>query len=252
MRSAQNTGSYGISAPSRVVNGEAISFLVAGQAVAGQGKYGITSAIDGYGVPRIYCTNGALEARATVAGNTNVTITGPTIAYDSDFVGIVRWRPGVGIAASFNGGAVQTSANGQTSLYVAPDLLWFGASTATRCYLVASFGDLSDDTLRHLSGNPAAIFAAATRRIWIPDTGGAANLVLQSSEHAHNADALALSSEHALIASASAHAHAAANLALSSAMGLSVSPAAHAHTADAPTLSAALFLLIQNLSLIHI
>lgn len=247
MRSAQKTGSYGISAPSRVVNGEAISFLVAGQAVAGQGKYGITSAIDGYGVPRIYCTNGALEARATVAGNTNVTITGPTIAYDSDFVGIVRWRPGVGIAASFNGGAVQTSANGQTSLYVAPNLLWFGSSTATRCYLVASFGDLSDEALRHLSANPAAIFAAATRRIWIPDaSGGSADLVLQSAAHAHNADALALSSAHALIASASAHAHAAANLDLSSAMGLSVSPAAHAHTADAPTLSAALFLLIQN------
>lgn len=247
MRSAQSTGSYAISSPSRVVNGEALSFLVVAQAVAGQGKYGLTNTGDGYGVPRIFCNNGVLEARATVAGNTNVTITGPTIAYDSDFVGIVRWRPGIGIAASFNGGPVQTASNSQTSLYVNPALLWFGYSTATRAYLVASFGDLSDEALRHLSANPSAIFVPSPLRIWIPAAGaGASDLVVQNAAHANSAESPTLSSAHALIVSAAAHAHTAANLALSSAMGLTVSPATHAHTVDAPTLSAALSLLIQN------
>lgn len=247
MRSAQSTGSYAVSTPSGMVNGEAISLLVVANAVAGQGKYGITNTGEGYGAPRIYCTNGALEARATVAGNTNVTIAGPTIAYDSDYVGIVRWRPGVGLSASFNGGAVQNSSNAQTSLYVSPDLLWFGYSTATRCYLVASFGDLTDEAMRHLSANPAALFAPAPRRIWIPDaTGGALDLTLQDSAHAHSAEVLSLSSTHALIAAAAAHAHSADNLALSSSMALAVANAAHAHTSEAPTLSAALFLLIQN------
>lgn len=167
LRSSQSSGSYGVSIPAGVANGAPISFLVVGQAVAGQCRHGISNALDGSAAPRIYVTNGVMEARAVVAGNTSVTITGPTIAYDSDYVGIVRWRPGVGIAASFNGGAVQTSSNSQTSLYVAPDLLWYGVSTATRAYLIASFGDVSDADMQALSANPSLLFRPVSSPIWL-------------------------------------------------------------------------------------
>ncbi|WP_300335608.1 hypothetical protein [Accumulibacter sp.] len=232
LRSSQNSGSYAVSIPSGVVNGEAVSFLVVAQAAAGQCRHGISSAVDGYGTPRIYCTNGVLEARATVAGNTNIAITGPTIAYDSDYVGIVRWRPGVGLAASFNGAAVQTSANSATTLYVSPDLLWYGASTATRAYLVAALGDVSDADMRYLSANPAAIFRSQPPVIWFG--GGSSDLAGAASGGAIASGSGALWADIALagvgVAVAGGAANAAAAVSLS-ATGFSVAGGAANGTA---------------------
>ena len=196
IRSSQSSGSYGVSTPAGVVNGAPITFLVVGQAVAGQCRHGISNALDGSAAPRIYVTNGVMEARVVVAGNTSVTITGPTITYDSDYVGIVRWRPGVGLAASFNGGAVQTSANTQTSLYVSPDLLWYGVSTATRAYLVAALGDVSDADLQRLSADPSAIFRPPPQAIWLG--GGSSDLVGAASGGAIASGSGVLSAEVAL------------------------------------------------------
>ncbi len=157
------------SVPSGVVNGAPISFLVVGQIAHGayEGQQGISISGGSYGAPRLFALGNVLEAKATVAGLTHVTITGPTLAVGENYAAIVRWRPGIGLSASFNGSAIQSSSNSQTSLYVSPNSLFYGGNVYNRIYLVASFGDVSDADMQALSANPSLLFRPASSPVWL-------------------------------------------------------------------------------------
>lgn len=216
-------------------------------------------------IPSGDATNGTTPTQDFVGAQTNFLSVGSNgfrATLDNNGTALNAWtdtspalfmatRKGGTVSAYVPSGVAVTAATGtraQTFTTVAAGRYSGNNMISTETYLIMIWARaLALAEYLALGKNPWQMFWPWPRRIWIPDaSSGAADLVLQNCAHAHNADALALSSAHALIASASAHAHTAANLALSSTMGLSVSPAAHAHTADAPTLSAALFLLIQN------
>lgn len=164
------------SVPSGVVNGAPISFLVVGQIAHGayEGQQGISTSGGYYGAPRLFALGNVLEAKATVAGLTHVTITGPTLAVGENYAAIVRWRPGIGLSASFNGSAIQSSSNSQTSLYVSPNSLFYGGNAYNRIYLVASFGDVSDADMQALSANPSLLFRPSSSPVWFPSSTAAA------------------------------------------------------------------------------
>lgn len=156
-----------------LANGAPVTLIAVSTSTSGSSVAAISDARASWSSPKVDSTSGVLTAACKVFGGTQLSITGPTVTVGKTYAAALHWRPGVGLRASFNGGAVQSSSHSATSLYVTPATLWMGGGTGSNVYLVAALaGELSDDDLRVLSANPWSLLDAEDSLLWWPSTAG--------------------------------------------------------------------------------
>lgn len=156
-----------------LANGAPVTLIAVSTSTSGSSVAAISDARASWSSPKVDSTSGVLTATCKVFGGTQLSITGPTVTVGKTYAAALHWRPGVGLRASFNGGAVQSSSHSATSLHVTPATLWMGGGTGSNVYLVAALaGELSDDDLRVLSANPWSLLDAEDSLLWWPSTAG--------------------------------------------------------------------------------
>lgn len=159
--------------PTGIANGTPLTLLVVSTSTSGSSVAAISDARASWSCPKIDSTSGVITAYCKVSGGTQLSITGPTVTVGKTYVAAAHWRPGVGLKASFDGGAVQSSSHSATTLHVAPSTLWMGGGTGSNVYLLAAItGELTDDQLRALSANPWSLLDAEDSLLWWPSTAG--------------------------------------------------------------------------------
>lgn len=159
--------------PTGIANGTPLTLLVVSTSTSGSSVAAISDARASWSCPKIDSTSGVITAYCKVSGGTQLSITGPTVTVGKSYVAAAHWRPGVGLKASFDGGAVQSSSHSATTLHVAPSTLWMGGGTGSNVYLLAAItGELTDDQLRALSDNPWSLLDAEDSLLWWPSTAG--------------------------------------------------------------------------------
>ena len=159
--------------PTGIANGTPLTLLVVSTSTSGSSVAAISDARGTWSCPRIDSTSGVITAYCKVSGGTLLSITGPTVTVGKTYVVAAHWRPGVGLKASFDGGAVQSSSHSATTLHVAPSTLWMGSGTGSNVYLLAALaGDLSDADLCALSKNPWSLLDGEDHLLWWPSASG--------------------------------------------------------------------------------
>lgn len=226
--------------PTGIANGKPLTLLVVSTSTSGSSVAAISDARASWSCPKIDSTSGVITAYCKVSGGTQLSITGPTVTVGKTYVAAAHWRPGVGLKASFDGGAVQSSSHSATTLHVAPSTLWMGGGTGSNVYLLAAIaGELTDDQLRALSSNPWSLFEPEDHLLWWPSADAGGNISASGAAAAAGSATLQADVALAGVAVALAGGAAAAQVSVPlSATGLSVSSGSAGLTATI-TVSAA-------------